>query len=178
MDTMREKEKLEEMWLSGRAPWKVEVMVDLNFYRGKKGIGYRTYRFQGSWLCRMLIGAGARVTGYFLEPADPTESFSVCGIEQQMESVNGDIRTFIICRGNEYGAAGDCAPSGGTADRAGFYKNPVYTYETNVMGQSIFWNVCGSVAVCVPFLNVTTDKVYHNHEWEWGYRGTDALDGF
>ena len=28
------------------------------------------------------------------------------------------------------------------------------------------------------FLNVTTDKVYHNREWEWGYRETDPLDGF
>ena len=28
------------------------------------------------------------------------------------------------------------------------------------------------------FLNVTTDKVYHNREWEWGYRENDPLDGF
>src|SRR5699024_7427923 len=28
------------------------------------------------------------------------------------------------------------------------------------------------------FLNVTTDKVYENREWEWGYRETDPLDGY
>ena len=28
------------------------------------------------------------------------------------------------------------------------------------------------------FLNVTTDKVYKNKEWEWGYRENEELDGF
>ena len=58
------------------------------------------------------------------------------------------------------------------------YKNPVYTYETNVMGTvNILEAVrqCGSVR---SFLNVTTDKVYKNNEWEWGYRETDELDGY
>ena len=35
--------------------------------------------------------------------------------------------------------------------------------------------LAGSVA---SFLNVTTDKVYKNNEWEWGYRETDELDGY
>ena len=58
------------------------------------------------------------------------------------------------------------------------YKNPVYTYETNVMGTV---NICECVRrnFCVKsFLNVTTDKVYHNNEWEWGYRENDPLDGY
>jgi len=28
------------------------------------------------------------------------------------------------------------------------------------------------------FLNITTDKVYLNREWEWGYREDEALDGY
>lgn len=58
------------------------------------------------------------------------------------------------------------------------YKDPVYTYETNVMGTV---NVCEAVRLnpCVKsFLNVTTDKVYKNNEWEWGYREEEALDGY
>lgn len=27
-------------------------------------------------------------------------------------------------------------------------------------------------------LNVTTDKVYQNNEWCWGYRENEPLDGF
>ncbi|MEG1753066.1 MAG: GDP-mannose 4,6-dehydratase, partial [Christensenella sp.] len=30
----------------------------------------------------------------------------------------------------------------------------------------------------VSFLNVTTDKVYKNNEWEWGYREIDELNGY
>lgn len=58
------------------------------------------------------------------------------------------------------------------------YVNPVYTYETNVMGTV---NVLEAVrqSDCVKsVVNVTTDKVYRNNEWEWGYRETDVLDGF
>lgn len=50
------------------------------------------------------------------------------------------------------------------------YAEPVYTYETNVMGTV---NICEAVRLCdsvKSFVNVTTDKVYKNNEWEWGYR--------
>lgn len=58
------------------------------------------------------------------------------------------------------------------------YKNPVYTYETNVMGTV---NICECVRTSdsvKSFLNVTTDKVYLNKEWEWGYRENEELDGY
>lgn len=57
------------------------------------------------------------------------------------------------------------------------YKNPVYTYETNVMGTV---NVLECSRMCPSvrsFLNVTTDKVYHNKEWVWGYRENEELNG-
>ncbi len=58
------------------------------------------------------------------------------------------------------------------------YKEPRYTYETNVMGTvNILECVRGSNSV-KSFLNVTTDKVYKNREWEWGYRENEELDGF
>jgi len=58
------------------------------------------------------------------------------------------------------------------------YKSPHYTYETNVMGtvnilECIRLNPCAK-----SFVNVTTDKVYKNNEWEWGYRENEALEGF
>ena len=58
------------------------------------------------------------------------------------------------------------------------YKDPVYTYETNVMG-SVNILECVRLNPCVKsFLNVTTDKVYENREWEYGYREVDRLDGY
>ena len=58
------------------------------------------------------------------------------------------------------------------------YKNPVYTYETNVMGTVNILECIRQTDSVRSFLNVTTDKVYHNREWEWGYREDDPLDGF
>ena len=58
------------------------------------------------------------------------------------------------------------------------YKDPVYTYETNVMG-TVNLLECARLTPSVRSLvNVTTDKVYENREWEYGYRETDRLDGY
>ena len=58
------------------------------------------------------------------------------------------------------------------------YKMPAYTYETNVMG-TVNILECVRQSSCVKsFLNVTTDKVYENKEWQWGYRENEPLDGF
>lgn len=58
------------------------------------------------------------------------------------------------------------------------YKDPRYTYETNVMG-TVNLLECVRQSSCVKsVLNVTTDKVYHNNEWVWGYRENEPLDGF
>lgn len=58
------------------------------------------------------------------------------------------------------------------------YKEPVYTYEVNVMGTV---NILECVRLCdsvKSFLNVTTDKVYLNKEWLWGYREDEELNGY
>ena len=58
------------------------------------------------------------------------------------------------------------------------YKEPRYTYDTNVMG-TVNVLECVRLCSCVKsVLNVTTDKVYHNNEWSWGYRENDPLDGY
>lgn len=58
------------------------------------------------------------------------------------------------------------------------YQNPVYTYETNVMG-TVNILECVRLNPCVKsFVNVTTDKVYLNKEWEWGYRENEELNGY
>ena len=66
--------------------------MDLQFYKDKKVLVTGHTGFKGSWLCRILINAGAEVTGYSLEPPTEPNLFSMCGIEEKMNSIIGDIR--------------------------------------------------------------------------------------
>ena len=62
------------------------------FYKGKKVLVTGHTGFKGAWLCRILIKAGAEVTGYSLEPPTAPDLFSMAGLEGRMDSVIGDIR--------------------------------------------------------------------------------------
>lgn len=154
-------------------------MSKMEFYRGKRVLVTGHTGFKGSWLCKMLINAGAEVTGYALNPPSEPNLFSMCGIAEKMDSVIGDIRDrqhleqVIQKKQPEIVIHLAAQP----IVRAS-YQDPVYTYETNVMGTV---NICEGVrkSGCVKsFLNVTTDKVYKNNEWEWGYRENEPLDGY
>lgn len=153
--------------------------IDFDFYRGKRVFVTGHTGFKGTWLCRILISAGAEVTGYSLPAPTNPNLFSLAGLEGNMTSVIGDIRDL-----GKLKAAFDAAQPEIVLHLAAqpivrdSYKDPTYTYETNVMGTvNILECVRGSKSVR-SFLNVTTDKVYHNNEWEWGYRENEPLDGF
>lgn len=154
-------------------------MLDLNFFKEKRVLVTGHTGFKGSWLCHILISAGASVTGYSLLPPTEPNLFNICGLERNMRSVIGDIRDL-----KKLSAVFDEVQPELVIHLAAqplvrdSYQRPVYTFETNVMGTV---HVCECVRThsCVKsFLNVTTDKVYYNREWEWGYRETDPLDGF
>ena len=153
--------------------------MDLSFFKEKKVLVTGHTGFKGAWLCEILVGAGAQVTGYALTAPTTPSLFELCGLADRMNSVIGDIRDLPhmkeVFESVQPEIVMHLAAQPIVRDS---YKNPVYTYETNVMGTV---NICECVRLnkCVKsFLNVTTDKVYHNNEWEWGYRENDPLDGF
>ncbi len=154
-------------------------MFDLSFYKGKKVFVTGHTGFKGSWLCRILQNAGAIVTGYSLEPPTDPALFDIAGVGASMKSCIGDIRDFENLRKCFDEAQPEIvlhlAAQPIVRDS---YKLPLYTYETNVMGTANILE-CVRLSSCVKsFLNVTTDKVYKNNEWEWGYRENEPLDGF
>ena len=70
----------------------MEIHMLLDFYRGKKVLVTGHTGFKGSWLCKILINAGAEVTGYSLEPPTNPNLFSIADIADKMNSVIGDVR--------------------------------------------------------------------------------------
>ena len=159
------------------------MKYDLNtcreFYQGKRILVTGHTGFKGSWLCRILTLAGAQVTGYAAEaPTDPA-LFSIAGLADTMDSEIGDIRDL-----NHLKEVFDRVQPEIVLHLAAqpivrdSYKDPVYTYETNVMGTVNVLECVRRTPSVKSFLNVTTDKVYENREWEYGYRECDPLDGY
>lgn len=153
--------------------------MDLSFFHGKKVLLTGHTGFKGSWLSHLLLSAGAQVTGFSLDPPTEPNLFTICGLDHDMDSVIGDIRdldslqrTFQQCRPE---IVLHLAAQPIVRDS---YQKPVYTYETNVMGTVNVLECVRLTDSVRSFLNVTTDKVYHNYEWDWGYRESDELGGF
>ena len=154
-------------------------MFDLSFYKGKKVFVTGHTGFKGSWLSRILIKSGAILTGYSMEPPTEPSLFKLAGIGNEMTSIVGDIRDFAQLKQSFDEAAPEIvlhlAAQPLVRDS---YEHPVYTYETNVMGTVNILECVRQSSTVKSFLNVTTDKVYQNNEWEWGYRENEPLDGF
>lgn len=154
-------------------------MIDLNYYKGRRVLITGHTGFKGAWMCRVLLDAGAMVTGYSLAPPTDPSLFSMCGVCGQMRSVLGDVRDLahLMKVFDEVHPEIVLHLAAQPIVRES-YEKPVYTYETNVMG-TVNVLECVRTHPCVKsFLNVTTDKVYLNQEWVWGYREDEPLDGY
>jgi len=155
------------------------MMKDLSFYKNKRVFVPGHTGFKGTWLCKILIDCGAIVTGYSLEPPTKPNLFEVSGIEKSMKSIIADIRDFETLKA----AFDEAAPEivfhlAAQPIVKESYKSPRYTYDVNVMGTVNILECARLNQNVISFLNVTTDKVYENKEWEWGYRENEPLDGF
>lgn len=150
-----------------------------SFYKGKKIFITGHTGFKGSWLCKMLSDFGADVTGYALTPPTSPSLFEEAKIDRDIKSVIGDIRDLDSLKK----AFDESQPEivlhlAAQPIVRDSYKMPLYTYETNVMGTVNILECVRNSSCVKSFLNVTTDKVYENKEWQWGYRENEPLDGF
>ena len=117
-----------------------QIMTVSEFYKGKKVLVTGHTGFKGSWLCRILVNMGAIVTGYSLEPPTNPNLFKMAGVEDKIHSVIGDIRDLdnlkAVFKESQPEVVLHLAAQPIVRDS---YKDPVYTYETNVMGTV---NIC------------------------------------
>lgn len=164
-------------------------MFDLSFYKGKKVLITGHTGFKGSWMCRALLLAGAEVTGYSLEPPTEPALFDIAGLSDDSGVVKvgeGTLRTVIgdICDFGALKLVFDAVQPEIVIHMAAqpivreSYRDPVGTYETNVMGTVNLLECVRLQESVVSVVNVTTDKVYLNREWSWGYRENEELNGY
>ena len=150
----------------------------LSFYKNKKVFITGHTGFKGTWLIRILLAAGAHVTGYALPPA--TQSlFDATDSVKHINSIESDIRDKDALIQAVTKAWPDVVFHLAAQPLVRLsYRQPVETYSTNVMGTV---NILEAVRQCASvrsFVNITTDKVYENKEWCWGYREDENLCGF
>ena len=154
-------------------------MTDLCFWSGKRVFLTGHTGFKGAWMCRVLIDAGAKVTGYSLDPPTQPNLFEISNAGTGMHSICGDVRDFDnlqrVFREAEPEVIIHMAAQPIVRDS---YRIPRYTYETNVMGTVNLLECVRLNGNVRSFLNVTTDKVYENKERADGYREDEPLDGF
>lgn len=153
--------------------------MDLSFYQGKKVLVTGHTGFKGTWLCVLLHCLGADVYGYALEPPTQPSLFELSGIGRLIHSEIGDVRDLEhLERFFQRVQPEIVIHMAAQPIVRESYKDPAGTYETNVMG-TVNILECVRKGTCTrSFLNVTTDKVYQNNEWNWGYREIDPLDGY
>lgn len=154
--------------------------MNLSFYKNKCVFVTGCTGFKGSWLCRLLVGAGAIVTGYSLCPPTEPSLFELAGMRDEIRLITGDVRDYRALKT----AFDEAQPeivfhlAAQPIVREG-YQSPVYTYETNIMGTVNLLECVRTAQEPVrSVVIITTDKVYENREWAWGYRENDALDGY
>ena len=154
--------------------------MSLSFFKGKTILVTGHTGFKGSWLCKILINAGANVIGYALNPPTEPNLFSISKIESSMVSIIGDIRDFNYLKQafDRYRPELVIHLAAQPIVRDS-YKEPRYTYETNVMGTVNVLECVRLTSSVKSFLNVTTDKVYYNGENPTHkFQEDEPLDGY
>lgn len=154
-------------------------MFDDDFYRGKRILITGHTGFKGTWICQILHELGADITGYALQPPTSPSLFVLTGMAEKLCSVEGDIRDLqhlrMVFEQVQPEIVIHMAAQPIVRES---YKNPVYTYDVNVMGTVNVMECVRQSKSVRSVVNVTTDKVYRNREWEWGYRENEELNGF
>ena len=150
----------------------------MSFWQGKRVLLTGHTGFKGTWLRLWLTEAGARVTGLALKPDTTPSLFSQLGATGEIDHRLGDVRDAETVAATVREAQPDIVLHlAGQALVLRGYRLPVETWATNVMGTVNVLNALRALDKPCAAVLATSDKVYRNDEWEFGYRETDCLGG-
>lgn len=160
---------------------KLEVVMrnpNANFWQGKRVFVTGHTGFKGAWLVYWLHQLGAHVFALSLKPATAPNLFDLLRIDQLCMSQYGDINDMAVVQSATQQAKADVVfHFAAQALVRPAYAEPISTFQTNVIGTANILEAIRHTPSIKVAVMVTTDKVYHNKEWDWPYRETDRLGG-
>ena len=167
-------------------PLEAVVMLDPAFWRGRRVLLTGHTGFKGSWLTLWLLSLGAEVWGYALAPEPGRSLFTGLGLDQATGNADwGHLRHRLRDVG-DLEALGRCVQEAqpevvlhlaAQALVRRSYRDPLGTWATNVQGSLHLLEALKPLQQPCAVVTVTTDKVYANREWDYGYREEDRLGG-
>lgn len=157
---------------------KGEVIVNADFWRGRRVLVTGHTGFKGAWLCLWLQLMGATVTGYALPPATQPNLFKAARLGRGMRAVEGDVRDLDRLTAALREARPEVVlhlAAQPIVRRS--YEDPVGTFSTNILGTVHLLEAVRRAGGVRSLVVVTSDKCYENREWLWSYREKSALGG-
>ncbi len=148
------------------------------FYKNKKIFVTGHTGFKGSWLSYMLCNAGAIVKGYGLPPNTVPSLYNLIEPYMQIDSVIADINDAQKIEQEILNFSPDFIFHLAAQPLVRkSYKDPIYTFSTNIMGTANVLNALQKLGTPCSCLFITTDKVYENVERNYAYKEADRLGG-
>ena len=155
----------------------LEIKNIFSFFKNKKILITGHTGFKGAWFSKLLLSLGAKVYGISLE-AEKLSLYNLINLDDKVKSYIQDIRDLQKIKNIVKEINPDIifhlAAQPLVIDS---YNRPVYTFETNVIGTINLMESMRELNNLECAVMITTDKVYDNKEWVWGYRENDALGG-
>jgi CDP-glucose 4,6-dehydratase len=151
---------------------------DPSFWSGRRVLLTGHTGFKGSWLAFWLLELGAKVTGLALAPDTHPSLFTQLELDRRLDHRVGDIREAAVLAE----LVAEIRPevvlhlaAQPLVRRS--YAEPVATWSANVMGTIHVLEALRRLDGPCTAVLITTDKVYRNNEWLYGYRENDPLGG-
>jgi CDP-glucose 4,6-dehydratase len=132
--------------------------------------------FKGAWLVRLLSTIGALSWGYGRDERRPLlypelmlerhthrhgELADLAALTAALEESGAEVLIHLAAQ-----------PIVLTS-----YEDPLGTFQDNIIGTANVLQAARSAPSLKAIVVVTSDKVYRNNEWAWGYRESDHLGG-
>ena len=155
------------------------MTLKANFWKNKKVLITGHTGFKGSWLTMVLNELGSKIVGVSLEPNTTPSIFHINKLDTICKSNIFNIKDYSnLCR-----LVSDHKPEvifhmAAQSIVKESYKDPVNTFETNIIGSVNMCEIVRTFDYVKAFVNVTSDKCYKNLEKNTGYKETDELGGY